>query len=168
MDRRVLVVAASRPGERQPSTQVLEVGPVGAGCMNICSYIAIMWDVALPDRTRSRMIDPALVDETRRSVIDQDQASALAERFKLLSDPGRLRMIYALVEAGELAVCDLAAVVETTESATSHQLRQLRLAGLVRYRKDGRTVYYRVDDSHVRLLLDVAVEHHLHDHGLGT
>jgi DNA-binding transcriptional ArsR family regulator len=74
-------------------------------------------------------------------------------------------MIYALLEAAELCVSDLAGLVEMSESATSHQLRQLRLAGLVRARKQGREVFYRVADSHVRVLLDVAVEHYLHGHG---
>lgn len=97
-------------------------------------------------------------------VLDPDGAELLAERFKLLADPGRLRMIYGLLEAGELCVSDLARLVEATDSATSHQLRQLRLAGLVRARKQGREVFYRVADSHVRLLLDVAVEHYLHGH----
>ena len=93
-----------------------------------------------------------------------DEAQDLAERFKLLADPSRLRMIYALLEAGEVCVSDLARLVEVSESATSHQLRQLRLAGLVRARKQGREVFYRVADTHVRLLLDVAVEHYLHGH----
>ncbi len=73
-------------------------------------------------------------------------------------------MVYALLEAGELCVGDLADLVETSESATSHQLRQLRLAGLVRARKQGREVFYRVADTHVRLLLDVAIEHYVHTH----
>ena len=89
----------------------------------------------------------------------------LAERFKLLADATRLRMIYALLEAGELCVSDLAGLVEMSDSATSHQLRQLRLAGLARARKHGREVFYRVADSHVRVLLDVAVEHYLRGHG---
>jgi DNA-binding transcriptional ArsR family regulator len=93
-----------------------------------------------------------------------DDAQDLAERFKLLADPSRLRMVYALLEAGEVCVSDLAGLVEVSESATSHQLRQLRLAGLVRARKQGREVFYRVADTHVRLLLDVAVEHYLHGH----
>jgi ArsR family transcriptional regulator, lead/cadmium/zinc/bismuth-responsive transcriptional repressor len=97
-------------------------------------------------------------------VLDPDDAHLLAERFKLLSDPTRLRMVYALVDGGELCVSDLASLVEVSESATSHQLRQLRLAGLVRTRKQGREVFYRVADSHVRLLLDLAVEHYLHGH----
>lgn len=95
-------------------------------------------------------------------LIGLDDAQLLAERFKLLADPSRLRMIDALVEAGEMCVSDLAGLVDVSESATSHQLRQLRLAGLVRARRQGREVFYRVADTHVRLLLDVAVEHYLH------
>jgi DNA-binding transcriptional ArsR family regulator len=110
------------------------------------------------------MIHPEKVESVRAGLISAEDADRLGERFKLLADPGRLRMVYALLEAGEMCVCDLAATVEASESATSHQLRQLRLAGLVRSRKEGRTVYYRVDDTHVRLLLDVAVEHYLHGH----
>ena len=110
------------------------------------------------------MVHPDRVAATRSELLSRDEASELAERFKLLADGGRLRMIYALLEADELCVCDLAATVEASESATSHQLRQLRLTGLVRSRKVGRTVYYRLDDAHVRLLLDVAVEHYLHGH----
>lgn len=110
------------------------------------------------------MVHPDRVEAVRTDLMTGDEAARLADRFRLLGDPGRLRMIYALLEAGEMCVCDLAASVGASESATSHQLRQLRLAGLVRSRKDGRTVYYRVDDTHVRLLLDVAVEHYLHDH----
>jgi DNA-binding transcriptional ArsR family regulator len=110
------------------------------------------------------MVHPDRVEAVKDGLVSPEDASRLAERFKLLAEPGRLRMVYALLEAGEMCVCDLAAAVEATESATSHQLRQLRLAGLVRSRKEGRTVYYRVDDTHVRLLLDVAVEHYLHGH----
>lgn len=97
-------------------------------------------------------------------LLDEESARLLAERFKLLADPGRLRIIDALVEGGDLCVSDLAGIVGASESATSHQLRQLRLAGLVRARRQGREVFYKVADSHVRLLVDVAVEHYLHDH----
>lgn len=97
--------------------------------------------------------------------LDRLDAEDLAARFKLLSDPGRLQIVYALLESGELRVRDIAELVKSSESATSHQLRQLRLAGLVRSTRVGREVRYRIADSHVRLLLDVAVEHYLHDHG---
>lgn len=115
------------------------------------------------------MSQPKQADQHRHGplperVLDLDDAQVLAERFKLLSDPSRLRIVYSLLEGGELCVSDLAELVEVSESATSHQLRQLRLAGLVKARKQGREVFYRVADSHVRLLLDVAVEHYLHGH----
>lgn len=99
------------------------------------------------------------------TTLTQDDADILAGRFGLLSDPGRLRIIYGLLESGELRVGEIAELVGATESATSHQLRQLRLAGLVQSTRTGREVRYRIADSHVRLLLDVAVEHYLHDHG---
>lgn len=120
--------------------------------------------MAASDESANAMVHPEKVASARSDLLTIDEAASLAERFQLLADPGRVRMVYALLEAGEMCVGDLAAAVEVSESATSHQLRQLRLAGLVRSRKDGRTVYYRVDDNHVRLLLDVAIEHYLHDH----
>ncbi len=101
-------------------------------------------------------------------LLDEESATVLADRFKLLADPGRLRLINALVENGEVCVSDLASLIESSESATSHQLRQLRLAGLVRSRRDGREMFYRVSDSHVRLIIDVAVEHYLHELGSGS
>ncbi len=97
--------------------------------------------------------------------LSRTDAENLAAHFKLLSDPGRLQIVYALLEAGELRVGDIAQMVGASESATSHQLRQLRLAGLVRAARAGREVRYRIADLHVRLLLDVAVEHYIHDHG---
>lgn len=112
----------------------------------------------------SKLIDPERVRTVEERILSEDDAGELAARFQLLADPIRVRMVYALLEAGELSVGDLASVVGSSESATSHQLRQLRLAGLVRSRKAGRVVFYRVADTHVRLLLDVAVEHYLHDH----
>ncbi len=104
-------------------------------------------------------------DESPNTGLDRLDAEDLAARFKLLSDPGRVQIVYALLESGELRVSDIAEMVKSSESATSHQLRQLRLAGLVRSTRVGREVRYRIADSHVRVLLDVAVEHYLHDHG---
>ena len=93
-----------------------------------------------------------------------DDAANLASRFKLLSDPGRIQIVYALIEHGELRVGEIAKTIGASESATSHQLRQLRMAELVRATRHGREIHYRIADVHVRLLLDVAVEHYLHGH----
>ena len=83
----------------------------------------------------------------------------LAETFRVLADPGRLRLIVALLEAGELCVCDLSAATGLSQTACSHNLRLLRTSRLVRSRKQGRNVYYALDDAHIRLLIDVALQH---------
>lgn len=81
-----------------------------------------------------------------------------ADVFGLLSDPGRLRLLVALLD-GELCVCDLAAVTGMSESAVSHALRLLRAHRVVTVRRDGRMAYYRLEDAHVRMLLDLAFTH---------
>jgi ArsR family transcriptional regulator, lead/cadmium/zinc/bismuth-responsive transcriptional repressor len=82
----------------------------------------------------------------------------LAELFSALSDPTRLRIISVLLH-GELNVGDLASQLEMTESAVSHQLRGLRQLRLVRSRKDGRQVYYTLDDDHVARLYRLGLDH---------
>ena len=82
----------------------------------------------------------------------------LADLFSALSDPTRLRIISALLE-GELNVGDIAAQLEMTESAVSHQLRGLRQLRLVRSRKDGRQVFYTLDDDHVARLYRLGLDH---------
>jgi DNA-binding transcriptional ArsR family regulator len=84
--------------------------------------------------------------------------AGLAGIFKVLGDVTRVRMLTAL-SIQELCVCDLAAVLELSQSAVSHQLRLLRGARLVKYRKDGKVVYYSLDDDHVKTLFDQGLEH---------
>lgn len=83
---------------------------------------------------------------------------ALAETFRALGDPTRVRLLTALGHA-ELCVCDLAALVGISESGMSHQLRLLRALRLVRARRDGRMIYYRLDDDHIVKLLAQGLEH---------
>ncbi len=120
--------------------------------------------VAAPDdhSCPTRVIDAERVAATRARGVDADAATDVASLFKLLGDPGRVRMLDALVHAGELCVCDLAAVVDMAESPVSHSLRLLRNAGVVRPRRAGRQVFYRLDDDHVRLVLELSVEHVSH------
>ena len=106
------------------------------------------------DRVRAvglAMPAPAVVEELAGGV------------FGMLADPSRLRLLISLLEAGELCVCDLAATTGLSESATSHALRLLRAHRVVKVRRDGRMAYYSLDDGHVRLLLDLALEHVNHD-----
>lgn len=98
-----------------------------------------------------------------REVLSEESALELAEMFRLLSDPGRLRLIAALLAVDELCVCDLAEVAGLTPTACSHNLRLLRAQRLVRYRKRGRNVLYRLDDDHIHVLLDVALQHFTHE-----
>lgn len=117
------------------------------------------------DACATSSVDPDRVRAVKGRLVDVGEAGRLAELFKLLADPNRCRILYALLEAGELCVCDLAETVEVPESSVSHALRLLRTAGVVRNRRDGRMIYYSLDDSHVRLLLDLSLEHLRHEGG---
>jgi DNA-binding transcriptional ArsR family regulator len=109
-----------------------------------------------------RMVDRDRVASVRRSLIGVEEAERLAALFRLLGDRSRARMLFALAEAGELCVCDLAAAVGVPEASVSQALRLLRTAGVVRARRAGRMVWYRLDDDHVALLLDLSREHLRH------
>lgn len=93
-------------------------------------------------------------------LVDED-ARQIAETFKILGDPTRIKILHALSKR-ELCVCDIAAVVALGQSAVSHQLRLLRGARLVKYRKEGKLVWYSLDDTHISLLLAQGIEHIQH------
>lgn len=111
------------------------------------------------DSCQTHLVDPARVSAVRDRVPDRETHERLASVFRALGEPTRLRILTALLEAGELCVCDLAETVEMTESSTSRHLRILRGERIVRNRRKGREVYYSLDDAHVRMLLDVALAH---------
>src|SRR5262245_25249032 len=91
-------------------------------------------------------------------LLGDDAVTALAETFKLLGDTSRVRILDAL-SRNELCVSDLAALVRMSESAVSHQLRLLRGMRLVRPRRDGRLIYYALDDHHIVRLFEQGLEH---------
>ena len=115
------------------------------------------------DGCSTRVVHPDKVEAVAARLVDLEEAGRLADVFKLLGDPTRTRLLYALLEAGELCVCDLAETVQVPESSVSHALRLLRTAGIVRNRRAGRMIYYSLADSHVRLLLDLSLEHLRHE-----
>lgn len=123
--------------------------------------------VALPvslDECEVRLVDPERVASVRTTMPAREVVDELAEGvFSLLADPNRLRLLVCLLEGGEMCVCDLAAAVGMGESAASHALRLLRAHRVVKVRRSGRMAYYSLTDGHVRLLLDVALEHIGHD-----
>ena len=100
-------------------------------------------------------------DKVRRSekhLLNGLNATKLARTFQALADPTRVRIISALLKT-ELCVCDIAALLGVTQSAISHQLRQMRDLRLVKSRKEGRIVYYTLDDEHISDLFRRGVEH---------
>jgi DNA-binding transcriptional ArsR family regulator len=103
---------------------------------------------------------PDVIEKFSNRVINVNQANDLADLFKTLGDPTRVRIIDALALAkGEFCVCDLAEILGLSQSATSHQLRVLRNSKLVKYRREGKMVYYSLDDDHVSGLYKQGLEH---------
>jgi DNA-binding transcriptional ArsR family regulator len=98
----------------------------------------------------------------RAEALSDEEAQRIAEVFKVLGDPTRLKILHAL-SLRELCVCDIAAVVGLGQSAVSHQLRLLRSARLVKYRKEGKLVWYSLDDDHIGTLLAQSIEHNKHE-----
>lgn len=91
-------------------------------------------------------------------LLSVDRARMLAETFQVLGDPTRVRIVHALSLA-ELCTTDLASVVGMSESAVSHQLRTLRQLHVVKSRRDGKLVFYSLDDDHIRSLFQQGLEH---------
>ena len=107
---------------------------------------------------REKVLHQKNVQKAVENVPDLGILQGLSEIFKALSDPSRLKIVMALA-AVELCVCDLAAVTGSSESAVSHQLRILRNLKIVRYRREGKIVFYRLDDDHVNTLIQQSLEH---------
>ncbi|MHB1654378.1 MAG: ArsR/SmtB family transcription factor [Desulfitobacteriaceae bacterium] len=99
-----------------------------------------------------------VIDKYSDQLITLDRANNLSELFKTLGDPTRVRMMDALAKS-EFCVCDLAELLGLSQSATSHQLRVLRNNALVKYRREGKMVYYSVHDPHVLELYRQGLEH---------
>lgn len=104
------------------------------------------------------IIHPGLVEKAARLLPPEEALYDLAELFKVFGDSTRIKLLYALLES-EMCVCDLAQLLGLTQSAVSHQLRVLKTSKLVRNRRDGKTVFYALDDDHVRRMLEMGMEH---------
>ena len=111
-----------------------------------------------PGLCEDHIVDREKVLQAARAMPAERILNALAETFKILSNPNRLRIIHAL-SRNEHCVCDLAVLLGSTDSAVSHQLRILRGMRLVKYRREGKLAYYSLDDQHVRQLFDAGLEH---------
>ncbi len=105
-----------------------------------------------------RIIHDDKLSKARKSALSSETTEELCQTFKALGDVSRLRILWAL-EQQEMCVCDLAALLGITESAVSHQLRLLRTLRLVKNRREGTILYYRLADDHVSELVEIALEH---------
>ncbi len=102
-----------------------------------------------------------IIDKVSGVMPDEEKLYDLAELFKVFGDSTRIKIIYALF-ASEMCVCDMATLLGMSQSAISHQLRILKQAKLVKFRKDGKVVYYSLDDEHVQNILDQGFAHISH------
>ncbi len=127
--------------------------------MNKCSY-------DLGDKNMANYIDKCdftfvhedTLNKVKNSMPDEDCLYNLAETFKILSDNTRIKILYALLNS-DMCVCDISALLNMTQSAISHQLRVLKQARLVKYRREGKAVYYSLDDEHIKSIFDQALIH---------
>jgi len=115
----------------------------------------------LPERCEVHCLDLAKVNRGKELLLNDDVYFELAEVYRTLADSSRAKIVYSLLHQ-ELCTCDLAAIVGLSDSAVSQHLRVLRLLRVVKSRRDGKMVFHSLDDSHVRILLNVALNHLRH------
>ena len=99
-----------------------------------------------------------IVQKVNEQMPDEEILYDLAELFKIFGDSTRIKILYALFES-EMCVCDIAQLLNMTQSAISHQLRSLKQSKLVKYRREGKTVFYSLADAHVRTIINQGLEH---------
>ncbi|MBO8092691.1 MAG: winged helix-turn-helix transcriptional regulator [Prosthecochloris sp.] len=116
----------------------------------------------MPDNTTDICLEqcfhPETVRSVRHSMTPERELELLSGLFKVLGDRTRMMILSALHQS-ELCVCDLTSILSMNQSAVSHQLRVLRAAKIVKSRKDGKNVYYSLDDEHISMLMDTGLEH---------
>ncbi len=117
-----------------------------------------MKDYKDQDRCICTQVHKDIVDKVKGKMPQEEKLYDLAELFKVFGDTTRIRILWALDES-ELCVCDLAELLSMTQSAISHQLRVLKQAKLVKYRKDGKNVFYSLDDEHVKQVFEQGLLH---------
>ena len=98
------------------------------------------------------------VNKTLKKMPTQDLFNKLAEFFKIIGDTTRTKILFAL-DQNEMCVCDIANVLGMTKSSISHQLATLRNSGIVKSRREGKEVYYTLDDEHVKQVFEIGIEH---------
>ena len=130
--------------------------------MNKYSYVHIK-DVIDIDKFNDEKCEVTLIHEDNvkkaiNELPDDELIADLSDMFKIFGDQTRVKILMAL-ESGELCVCDIAAVMNMSQSAISHQLRVLKQSNIVKTRREGKVVYYSISDDHVKEIFDMAMVH---------
>lgn len=103
-------------------------------------------------------LDKSVANIINDSLPDEEELYYLADLFKIFADPTRIKILYAL-RKGEMCVCDIALLLHMSQSSISHQLRVLKQSRLVKFRRDGKTIFYSLCDHHVETMLNQGLEH---------
>ena len=106
----------------------------------------------------SAVIHKGIIEEVKNKMQEEEVLYELADFFKILGDSTRIKILNALFYS-EMCVCDIASLLEMTQSAISHQLRVLKQGRLVKYRKAGKVVYYSLDDDHIKHIVEQGLTH---------
>lgn len=110
------------------------------------------------DKCSCNIIHDNVVEKVRQSIPKEEILYDLAELFKVFGDSTRIKILCALFEA-EMCVCDIASLLNISQSAISHQLRVLKSNRLVKYRREGKVIYYSLDDDHIKHIFDAGLSH---------
>lgn len=128
------------------------------------NFVALRYDIHMDRKDPMYEIhDPKAFEQAASNIPEPRCLEHLADFYKVMGDPTRLRLLMGL-QAGELCVGDLASLLDMSRSAVSHQLKSLKSAKLVKSRKDGKTVFYSLDDEHIHSVIQVALTHILEEH----
>ena len=110
------------------------------------------------DRCEETIIHPEIVEKLKKEMLNDNKAYNLSEFFKIFGDLTRIKIIQVL-SLQELCVCDIATILNISQSSTSHQLKVLRQFGVAKPRKDGKMVYYSISDEHISHIFTNGLEH---------
>lgn len=110
------------------------------------------------EEERCSVKHPDIIQKVKKQMPAEETLFDIAELFKVFGDSTRMKIICCLFES-EMCVCDIAELINSTQSAVSHQLRVLKQAKLVKFRKEGKVVYYSLTDKHVEMIFNMALEH---------
>ena len=110
------------------------------------------------EKCSCNVIHGDIVKSVKENIPPEETLFELAELFKVFGDSTRIKILYALFQS-EMCVCDLSALLNMSQSAISHQLRVLKIARLVKFRREGKVIYYSLDDEHIKHIFDEGYRH---------